>query len=126
MTKLMEHYQTQGGTRFEPREVNFTLNETMIEQRNGIWLLVFVDEFDEPLYYDRMDIDEIPYYPLALTNEPNVRYPVAHMGVASRSQRWIDEITSRYVEMISKTRAQHYINEEILAKGQTKEASLRT
>lgn len=125
MGKLIAEHENTAGSRFDAREVKFTLNETMIEQRNGIWMLVFIDEFDEPLYYERMDVEEIPYYPLALTNEPNIRYPISHMGVASRSQRWIDEITSRYVEMIGKTRAQHYINEEILAKGQTKESFLK-
>lgn len=125
MEKLITENEGKSGTRFDSRDVSFTLNETMVEQRNGIWLLVFVDEFDEPLYYERMDIDEIPYYPLVFTNEPNIRYPVSHMGVASRSQRWIDEIASRYVEMIGKTRSQHYINENILAPGQTKESFLK-
>jgi len=125
MQKLMDENESKNGSRFDAREVKFTLNEKMIEQRNGIWLLVWVDEFDEPLYYEKMDVDEIPYYPLEFTNEPNIRYPVSHMGVASRSQRWIDELASRYVEMIGKTRAQHYINEEILAKGQSKESFLK-
>jgi hypothetical protein len=123
--QMVAEYEDRNGSRFDARDVKFNIRERMIEQRNGIWILVYADEFNKPLMYEKMTFDKIPWYPLALTNEPNVRYPVAHMGVASRPQRWIDEIASRYVEMIGKTRSQHFINEDILAKGQSKEGFLK-
>jgi hypothetical protein len=125
MQQMVAEYEAKSGSRFDSRDVKFNIRERMIEQRNGIWVLVYAEEFNKPLLYEKMTFDKIPWYPLALTNEPNVRYPVAHMGVASRPQRWIDEIASRYVEMIGKTRSQHFINEDILAKGQSKEGFLK-
>ena len=116
--QMVAEYEGKFGSRFDAREVNFTLNEKIISQRNGFWILVFADEFDKPLYYEKTDLDDFNFTPLEFCNEPDIRYPTSHISVASRSQQWIDEIASRYVEMIGRARRQHYVNQEILAPGQ--------
>lgn len=118
LDEMTKEYANTNGSRFDARDVFFTINEMMIDQRDGIYILVFADEFDKPLYYERTTFEKFPWYPLVFTNEPGVRYPTSHLSVASRSQRWVDEIASRYVEMIGRSRRQHYVNQDILAPGQ--------
>lgn len=118
LDQMTKEYSQREGSRFDAREVYFTINEMMIDQRGGIYMLVWADEFDKPLYYEKTTFTKFPWYPLVFTNEPEVRYPTSHLSVASRSQRWVDEIASRYVEIIGRSRNQHYVNQDILAPGQ--------
>lgn len=118
---LEEKFRYQNGSRFDVREIDLVLNEKMIEQRNGIWILTFVDGFNQPLRYEQLTYEgSMPWSPLAITNEPGVRYPISHMKVASRVQTWIDNVANLQVDILGKMRNQHYVNEKLLSPGQKK------
>ena len=119
MDEIREKMEVRNGTRFDLREIKVVLNEMMIEQRNGIWILVFIDDFYKPLRYEKMTHEGgIPWEPLMFTHEPGVRYPTSHMKVASRTQEWIDNVANLQMELVGKLRSQFYVNENILSLGQ--------
>ena len=121
LNEIMEKYTYQNGTRFDMRDIDLTFNEMMIQNRNGIWLLAFCEEYSKPLRYEKLTHEgEMPWSPLALTNEPGVRYPVAHMKVASKVQEWIDNVVNLQIDILGKARNQHYVNKKILNPGQDK------
>ncbi len=119
INELLEKALLDKGTRFDERDVMVDLNEMTIQQRNGIWVLTFVDQMDKPLRYEKStSLGRMPWSPLVFTYEPGVRYPVSHMKVASKIQTTVDKIANLAVEVVSKLRNQHYVNETVLSHGQ--------
>lgn len=127
MEKLLKNYEKKFGSKYDDRDVMFNLNELMIEGRDGVYVLSYADEFDEPLAFNQLEVNSVAdvWKPLVFTNDPDSMYPTAHMGVASRVQVWIDEISSKYIENLGRSRAGYYINQNLLAPGQTKESFLK-
>lgn len=109
----------QGGSRFDDRDIEVTLNEMMIRQRNGIWILTFLDEAELPLKYERsLSKSDFPWKPIVLTNEPDVCYPISHMRVGGSIQEWVDRIATLQLEIIGKMRNQIAVWEDALSNGQ--------
>lgn len=118
--RYREMKQVERGTRFDDRNIELTLVEMTIEQRNGIWLLTFIEDFDRPLRYDKASHQgSMPFTPIMFTYEPGVRYPVSHMKVASNVQEWIDNVVNLQLEIIGKMRNQFYINRNLFDKGKS-------
>ena len=115
---ISEKLSKQGGTRLDDREIDTTLNELHIQQRNGIWILTWIEEHNKPLKYDKSDVGDA-FEPLVFTNEPGVRYPISHMKVATQIQEHLDYMATLMIRIIDKTRNQLIINEKDLAPGQT-------
>lgn len=126
--RIKEEYEKKNGSKYDARDVKFDLNEMIIEGKDGCYMMVYVEQHSkEPLYFDKMDIECVGdvWKPLVFTNEPDSMYPTSHLGVASRVQTWIDEVASKYIEMIGRSRRGHIINQNLLAPGQTKEGFLK-
>ena len=120
LKKIYEEKKYQHGSRFDERDVWITLNELMIEMREGVWILAFPDDVQNaPLRYERsLNQGKIPWAPIVFTNEPDVRYPVSHMKVGSQAQHWVDNIATMQLDIIGKARNQTAIWEDALSDGQ--------
>ncbi len=120
LEKIYDKMKHKRGTRLSSREIDLNLNEMHIQQRNGVWILTWVDEHDEPFRYEKSTYQGkgFQFEPLVFTNEPGVRYPISHMKVASQAQIKIDDMATLFVDIVSRIRTQVIINEKILAPGQ--------
>ena len=126
LTEIYEKFKSQKGTRLSSREVDLNLNELHIQQRNGTWILTWVDEYEKALKYDKSSYQGkgFQFEPLVFTNEPGVRYPVSHMKVGSQAQLKIDDMATLFLDTISRVRNQIIMNEKILSPGQKKAVEL--
>ena len=124
LEEIFEKCQYKSGSRLDDREIDLTLNELHIQQRNGIWILSWVDEHEKPLRYDPSTVEGNTvlddFVPLVFTNEPGVRYPVSHMKVAAQIQENIDYLVTLLIRKIDGMRNTLLMNEKILAPGQKK------
>jgi len=119
LQSMKEKFEVDKGSRFDTREVELTIYEMMIQNRNGVWILTYAEEFNEPLRYDKaVTQGRIPWSPIIFTNEPGVRYPISHLRVASGIQAWIDRIANLSLEIVGKQRTQHIVNHQALEKGE--------
>lgn len=113
------------GSRFDSRSMNVTLIERHIKQKNGIWVLSWVEGHEKPLQYERCILNTAPRYkqnmfqfvPISLTYEPGVRYPTSYMKVSTQVMDKIDKIVSLYLDIVSRTRNFMLINKNDLEKG---------
>lgn len=120
LTSLYEEKKVTNGTRLDAREINLTLRELHIWQRNGIWILTYCDEYSKPLKYEPSSSawKGFLFSPLALTFEPGVRYPVSHLKVGSQVQMKLDNLASMYVEIVARSRHILGVDVSALAPGQ--------
>lgn len=119
LEKVWNKTKVQKGTRFDTREVELELNELHIKQRNGIWILSYVEGFDFPLQYERSICQNgFQFEPLSLTFEPGVRYPISHLKIAGQSQMKLDDLATLFLETIARSRNLVFIDESALADGQ--------
>ena len=119
MSELEEKFRHVRGSRLDTREVDLELNELHIQQRNGIWILSWVDSFDKALQYEKSTWQGkgFQFVPLVFTNEPGVRYPISHMKIAIQVQDRIDKLASLFYENIARSRNMLFINKTHLEKG---------
>lgn len=118
MAAIEEKLTKKGSTRLDDREVECNLNELHIQQRNGIWMLTWIDEYDkEPMRYEKSEVEDA-FESLVFTNEPGVRYPTSHMKVATQVQEHIDYLATLGIRIMDKLRNQLLINKGDLAPGQ--------
>lgn len=123
INELYKKMAYQNGTRFTSREMEVWLNELHIQQRNGVWILTWIDEFSQKaLRYEKSTYQGKGFQlvPLVFTNEPGVRYPVSHMKVATQTQEHVDYLATLLVRHIDRTRNQLGINKKALEPGQEK------
>jgi hypothetical protein len=108
------------GSRFDSRETTLHLNELQIMQRNGIWILTWLDEYEKPLRYEKSTYQgkNFLWSDLVFTNEPGIRYPISHMKVASQVQSKLDKLANMYVELIGRSAHLIAVCEKNLAPGQ--------
>ena len=119
LEELFEHMRNKGGSRFDSRKTELHLRESHFQQRNGIWVLRYVDEWNKPLKYFQSDFQGkgFLFEPLSLTFEPGVRYPTSHVHVASQVQKKADALTSLFVELVARSVNLVVVNEEAFNKG---------
>lgn len=122
LDELHDKMKYDRGSRLDTRDIVLTFNELHIQQRNGVWILSWVDEFEKALRYDKSTYDGkgFQFEPLVFTNEPGVRYPTSHMRVASQVQEKLDDQASLFLDIVSRIRNQVIINEKALSPGQKK------
>lgn len=111
------------GSRLSTREIDLNLNELHIIQRNGTWILTWVDEYHKPLKYELSTYQGkgFQFEPLVFSNEPGIRYPISHMKVATQIQEHLDYLATLYIRIIDRMRNQIIMNEKALSPG-TKQA----
>lgn len=111
------------GSRLSTREVELNLNELHIIQRNGTWILTWVDEHHKPLKYELSNYQGkgFQFEPITFSNEPGIRYPISHMKVATQIQEHLDYLATLYIRIIDRMRNQIIMNEKALSPG-TKQA----
>lgn len=119
LDEIYTKFKHSRGSRFDSRDIDLTLNEQHIKQRNGVWIHSWVDEFDKPLQYEKSTLatNHFQIIPLVFTIEPGVRYPISHMKIAVQVQDKIDKMASLFYEQVSRARNMLFINESDLAKG---------
>lgn len=113
------------GSRFDSRSMEVTLIERHIKQRNGIWVLSWIEGHERPLQYERSVLNTAPKYkqnmfqvlPISLTYEPGARYPVSYMKVSTQVMDKIDKVISLYLEIVSRTRNFTVVNKNAIEKG---------
>lgn len=117
---VIERMKSKLGSRFDSRETDLHLNELHIIQRNGLWILTWLDEYELPLKYEKLSWQGKGFLdaPLVLTNEPGIRYPVSHLKVASQVQMKLDNLANMYVQLIARSAHFIAINEKNLNPGQ--------
>lgn len=119
MTEVEEKFKHVRGSRLDTREVDLTLNELHVRQRNGVWILSWIDSFDKALQYEKSTWQGKGFQliPLVFTNEPGVRYPISHMKIAIQVQDRIDKLASLFYETVARSRNMLFINKTHLEKG---------
>lgn len=119
---IEEKQQYKHGSRLSDREIDLTLNEFHVKHRGGLWILAWVDEHNAALRYDASTAEGCGdgWEPLTFTNEPDVRYPISHMKVATQVQEHIDYLATLYIKILDRVRNQIMLNEQVLAPGQKK------
>ena len=122
LKEIFDKNAYKNGTRLDDREIDLTLNELHVQQRNGIWILTWVEEHTKPLRYELSTYQGkgFQFTPLVLTNEPNVRYPVSHLKVSTQQQEHLDYLATLWVKLIDKVRNQIIVNKKDLEPGQDK------
>ena len=120
MDEIEGRLKDKFGTRFDTRDTDLHLNELAVVQRNGIWILTWLDEYEKPLRYEKSSYQgkEMLWSDIVFTNEPGVRYPISHMKVASQVQTKLDKLAQMFVDLVA--RSAHFIavNEKALLPGQ--------
>lgn len=108
------------GSRLNTREIDLELIELHVQQRNGIWILTYVEGFDKPLQYERSTFvgKGFQFEDLAFTSEPGARYPISHMKIAIQVQEKIDKMASMFYEKVARSQDITLINTNDLEKGQ--------
>ena len=116
---IYKKFKHTRGSRLDTRDIDLSVNEEHIVQRNGIWVLTWVDEFDKPIQYERSTWQGkgFQFVPLSFTNEPGVRYPISHMKIAVQVQDRIDKMASLFYQTVSRSRNMLFINQNRLQKG---------
>lgn len=119
MEEIEKKFRHVRGSRLDTRDVDLTLNELHVRQRNGIWILSWIDSFDKPLQYEKSTWQGKGFQlvPLVFTNEPGVRYPISHMKIAIQVQDRIDKLASLFYETVARSRNMLFINKNHLEKG---------
>ena len=119
LQELTEKMQHKHGSRFDDREIDLDLNELHILQRNGIWILTWIDQHNKPLRYELAQCQGkgFQFEGLTLTNEPGVRYPTSHFKIAAQQQEHLDYLATLYVKILDRTRNQLLVHENDLATG---------
>lgn len=119
MEELFESMKSKYGSRFDSRKMELHLRELHVKQRNGIWILTYVDEFNKPLKYFKSDFKGkgFLFEPLSMTFEPGCRYPTSHVNVASQVQKKADDLLSLFVELVARSVNLVAVNEQAFAKG---------
>ena len=119
MAKVYEKYKHSRGTRLDTRDVDLLLMELHVKQRNGTWVLVWIDGFDQPLYYERSILGQHGFqlFPLVFTNEPGVRYPISHMKIACQVQDKIDKMAALFYETVARQRNMLFVHKGDLEPG---------
>lgn len=116
--ELYNKMKNDRGSRLDSREIDLDLNELEIMFPSGLWILSWVDQFNQPLRYDLSSYQEgFQLEPLVFTNEPFVRYPIAHMKVASQVQQHLDNMATVFIRIIDRVRNQVLVNQNDLAPG---------
>lgn len=100
------------GTRFDSRSMDVVLKELHVKQKNGIWILTWIDGQSKPLQYERSVLNSeqaskqnlLQFVPLYFSYEPGVRYPISHMKIATQIQDKIDKVAQLYLDIVSRTR----------------------
>ena len=120
LSELFEGMKGKYGSRFDSRDTDLHLNELHVIQRNGIWILTWVDEFEKPLRYEKSTFagKGFLFEPLSITYEPGVRYPTSHVRVASYVQEKLDKLATMWVKLVARSVNLICINEKSLAHGQ--------
>lgn len=120
--EIYEKMKYDRGSRLDMREIDVNLNEFHVQQRNGVWILTYIEEFNKPMRYEKSTYNGkgFQFSPLVFTNEPGVRYPTSHMRVASAVQQKLDDQASLFLEIVSRVRNQVMINEKMVSSGQRK------
>lgn len=113
--------QEKFGNRFSAEETDLHLNELHIIQRNGIWILTWLDEYEKPLRYEKSSYQGKGFLcsDIVFSNEPGSRYPISHMKVASQVQTKLDKLANMYVELIARSAHLIAVNEKALQPGQS-------
>ena len=93
--------------RKDDREVPLTLYEMYISHKNGNYLLVMCEGWDQPLRFQKYGYmaEGTPFQLLRLNIDPVTTYPVAHMKAAQRIHRELDYILSLQLMHIRKHRS---------------------
>ena len=114
LEELFDKLRSKYGSRFDSRKTELHLRELHLQQRNGIWICTWVDEFDKPLKYRKSDFQGkgFLFEPLSLTFEPGCRYPTSHIKVASQVQKRTDDLLSLFVELVARSVNLIAVNEE--------------
>ena len=119
MTEVEKKFKHSRGSRLDSREVDLMLNELHVRQRNGIWILSWIDTFEKPLQYEKSTWQGKGFQlvPLTFSNEPGVRYPISHMKIAVQVQDRIDKLASLFYETVARSRNMLFVYKEDLEKG---------
>lgn len=120
LTSFYKKYKTIKGSRLDTRELDCDLFELHIKQRNGIWILTWIDGYDKPLQYEKSTWQGkgFQFEPLAFSNEPGQRYPISHMKIATQVQEKVDKMASMFYEKVARAQDLTLINKNDLEKGQ--------
>lgn len=120
MADIEARLKDKFGSRFDSRETDLKLNELHIIQRNGTWILTWLDEYEKPLRYEKSTYQGKGFLcsDLVFTNEPGSRYPTSHMKVASQVQTKLDSLANMYVQLVARSANFIAVNEKALSPGQ--------
>ena len=102
----------------DDRKIKLKLFETWVRRKDGLFVFVMTDKFDQPLRWQKMDymFEGFPFEMLRLNVEPKVTYPVSHLSVALKAQRSIDFLLTLQLEQIDRYKSQIGINSKALTK----------
>ena len=88
----------------DEKSINIDLYEHWYWLNNAMYLFVYADGWHQPLRFEKIinQSEGFPYRMLGLNTQVNRTYPISHMKVAQRQQRFSDYIMTLQKEAIEK------------------------
>ena len=101
-------------TGLDDREIELDVYEMWLMQKDGVWVFTYCERYAKPLRWQRVaDLSEgLPFQLLAFTDEPEVTYPMPHMGVAFKAQTELDYVLSLWLQQVDRNRSQLMVQEQ--------------
>ena len=100
----------------DDRDVELTLWEVWLMQKDGLYLMTYCDRWQKPLRWQKMGYlsEGFPFQLLRLNQEPGVTYPISHLSIAYRTQKERDYIMTLQLRQIDQFKNQLGIQEGAL------------
>ncbi len=98
----------------DKRKVTINLYEHFCALDSGIWKLCYVDEWDEPIFWDKTDYKQIPAALIRFTKTPDELYAVSHGKLAYNAQKELQYLNELWKKHVDRTRRQHLVWKDAL------------
>jgi hypothetical protein len=98
----------------DARKVKFDLHEHFCTLESGVYKLCYVDEWDEPLFWEKTAYKKLPVALLRFTKTPDELYAVSQGKLAYNAQKELDYLNEIWKQHVDKIRRQHLVWEEAL------------
>lgn len=117
LQEIYQKFKYSRGSRLDTRDIDLELRELHVQQRNGIWVLTWVEGFNKALQYEPAISKKFQLLPLQFSSEPGIRYPISHMKLMCQSADKLDKVASLFYQTVARSRNMMFINASKLQQG---------
>ena len=98
----------------DKRKVKLTLKEHFCTLDNGIYKLCYVDEWDEPIFWDKTNYKQIPAALIRFNKTPDELYTISTGKLACNAQKELQYLNELWKKHVDRIRRQHLVWEDAL------------